>query len=1260
MEFPIVSQADDASLPARQRLQRLIESHGIIHADSLDQPLISPNGERRSCMIDLRPVLLSSSGLEAVAELFWDRFEDELPFQIGGVEMAAVPLVAALLMGGARRGYGIEGFVVRKERKRYGRMQDIENDLSILPLLVVDDVFNSGASLDRIRVVLEAAGRTIWRVWTIVNFRSRAGSLWQRRHGLTIESVFDLGDFQLEPAPPLYADPQLQLVPRWHHSCPGANHFFSMSKSAPVCHEGRVYIGSESETMDCLDGATGAVVWTFDVGVQSGKGIGSTACICDDLVVFGARNGHLYALNKDTGHPVWQQLIADSITSSAAWAPELNTVYIGCEYLQADRKGAITAVNARTGEQRWHVTTQAGVAAAPLYSAETASVLCGANDGQLLALDAATGQMRWHYRACGAIKHAPAIDIGRRLAVLGSVDGILHGIDLMSGELRFSVRTGGAVYARPLIEGNDVYCGSTDEHLYVVDIDRQDIRAKIPVRGKILSTVQRIGAWLVFGSTDGCLCALDPVSMQIAGSRRFPEAITTAADYDVVNRSLVAATNGGTVYGIALLPRDNPIDEHQCEPRDRQTVTVVQLARQVVDSFATGAPLPDPKRIDVDIGEVQDPQLSQSTHGGAFVSLRDRTTGKRVGRAGQWAIGPDHRSLAHAIVCAAAKACAPVSAAALANVSTGVAVFGPLTPTALGGLDASRTGIVVRSEDHRHVGGALPNCPEFANEHGQYRHALRNAGLSPIQPHTIYRHSVAKYTESDDWPSFGAPVAFDATAISALLQSVTGRESASHDGWVPTSASLAGIVITPYLSGSASDSVFVRFDDVAQARERIAAAFERLRAAHELDSKRDAAYVISLLFKGKQLDDNHVFDRKSFRIAHDALIRVNAAREHVQIPALSLQSDSTIGDTVSKLRSLAADGPGSATSSESSRPYWEVCPCSSWLIDDDGAQPLAGALTDASGCVDEQPAMEALNAVLDATIRHLPFMTPQRTTYLPVPGRYVGTDDGPEQYVALMVALANACTVLNRTETRLAAQTSITRFLHELENERARWDANRRAILRALLARPHGMRSATHAPLEQWAKESAMSRATNDGLEFAFVLRTAIDGLQGDLRELTTRAKAALQQIHALTVIDVELSFECAVMLIRSGFRELLEPLHAQVRTIISWQHVSTGAFVPAMSELGATALGWRLLHALSLASSVTESNTAIAKEIHRAWRLGARQLLSMRVRPADAFCLHEPQRAVGCVRDAQATVSVSAMSSAAAIAALTHAARSE
>src|SRR5215469_18682912 len=179
-----------------------IRERAILRGEN--QRLISPNGNSNNWLIDLRRLFMDANLLDAAAELFWQECGGMMPFQVGAMEAAAIPLLSAILLKSLSRGAPVNGFSIRKERKTYGAGSSIEGTLTDAPIVIVDDILNSGRSLEKVRVVLAQANKSIASVFVVIDYESAEGELWRRKHGIPLQPLFRLSEFDLSierPAP---------------------------------------------------------------------------------------------------------------------------------------------------------------------------------------------------------------------------------------------------------------------------------------------------------------------------------------------------------------------------------------------------------------------------------------------------------------------------------------------------------------------------------------------------------------------------------------------------------------------------------------------------------------------------------------------------------------------------------------------------------------------------------------------------------------------------------------------------------------------------------------------------------------------------------------------------------------------------------------------------------------------------------------------------------------------------------------------------
>lgn len=522
---------ESASSTRHERLLDHLRRHAVHRRG--ETPILSQGGKPIGWLIDLKGALLLGNALDDVATLFWDRFADRLPFQVGGMEVAAVPILTAIVMKGIALGHPVNGFIVRKERKRYGLCRSIEGTLTGEPIVIVDDITNSGKSLEKVRVMLEAEKRTIAAVFSVVDFRSVEGLKWRQRTRIPVSALYSLKAFGLElnrsEGESRCRDVTFDL--KWKISPRGGNPYFVVPKSAPVVAGGYVYFGSDSGTFRCLRTADGQVAWEFHCPSAGRKGIWSIPCIAEDIVVFGAYDGNTYCLSRFSGEVRWVNRDADWVGSSAAISIDLRLAYIGFEYERPGNKGGLVALDLETGEKRWEVATREYLHGSPRYEETSRSVIVGTNDNRVLCVDALSGEGRWTFNTDGPVKHGIAIDDRRRLAIFGCFDGKLYGLDIDSGAPAFRIDTGNAIYSTPLVLDDYVIVGSSSKQMFSVNLNSGEVARKLDTGSKIFCSPDLIRDRIYIGTNNGSVLELDAESLEVTAALTMPDAVTNAVAY---------------------------------------------------------------------------------------------------------------------------------------------------------------------------------------------------------------------------------------------------------------------------------------------------------------------------------------------------------------------------------------------------------------------------------------------------------------------------------------------------------------------------------------------------------------------------------------------------------------------------------------------------------------------------------------------------------------------------------------------------------
>ena len=529
----------------RDMVASAIRERAILHGEN--QRLISPKGISNRWLIDLRRVFMDARSLDAAAELFWQECASRMPFQVGGMETAAIPFLSAIIMKSLLRGTPVNGFILRKERKTYGTGSSIEGALTGAPIVIVDDVLNSGASMEKARVVLEQENKTIAFAYVLIDYESPQGKLWYQRRGIPVIAPFRLSEFGLSIEKP-EPGPLATFHNRWRFASPDPNFFHRVPKSFPATDGKRVYFGSDSGVFWCLDARDGSVAWNFTVNARGHKNLWSSPALHDGRVYFGSYDGNVYCLDAVTGAEVWRFTEADWVGSSPALAPEVGHLFIGLEFALEGKRGSIAALKLENGEKVWEHMTKRYTHASPAYWQERQLVACGSNDNEMFLFDAPTGVMRWRFETRGgggekgSVRHAPAFDRKRGHLLTGCADGWIYIIDVGTGKEVWSVKTDNTIYTVPLVVEDKAYIGSTDKYLYVLDLENRAVKTKIFAGSKIFGPPRLLQGRIYFGACNGIVYEIDPVTDDLTGTHQLPDAITNALSYNATTGDFYALT----------------------------------------------------------------------------------------------------------------------------------------------------------------------------------------------------------------------------------------------------------------------------------------------------------------------------------------------------------------------------------------------------------------------------------------------------------------------------------------------------------------------------------------------------------------------------------------------------------------------------------------------------------------------------------------------------------------------------------------------
>jgi eukaryotic-like serine/threonine-protein kinase len=304
--------------------------------------------------------------------------------------------------------------------------------------------------------------------------------------------------------------------------------------SSPVIADGVVYIASMDGHLFAIDEETGKEKWNF----KSRMPIASTPAIDGGTLYFVSSAGSLAALDIATGKPKWvfateferkfeaknlhgypspAQTIPDAWdlwTSSPAVVN--GKVYFG------SGDGNIYAVTADTGIELWKVQTKDVVHASPAVVNNT--VYIGSWDSTLYALNADTGDEKWTFQAGQdntihnqvGFQSSPAVAEG--VVYVGCRDGHVYALDAANGHKKWDYSTNKSwVNGTPAVRDGVVYVGTSDSSRFMaLDARNGHLRWNFPAKAYMFSSAALAGDLAYVGDHNGKLYAVDVKTGKLA------------------------------------------------------------------------------------------------------------------------------------------------------------------------------------------------------------------------------------------------------------------------------------------------------------------------------------------------------------------------------------------------------------------------------------------------------------------------------------------------------------------------------------------------------------------------------------------------------------------------------------------------------------------------------------------------------------------------------------------------------------------------
>jgi outer membrane protein assembly factor BamB len=237
--------------------------------------------------------------------------------------------------------------------------------------------------------------------------------------------------------------------------------------SPAVTSDGMVVVGADNGMVYALNGTTGALIWSFNAGSAIGA---SPAVGSNGLVFVGTRNGVLHVLRSEatTVASVWSTTLNGGVSSAALTE---NSLFVGTF------SNVLYAFDLQTdvvAQLRWSLPLLGRVASSPILSRDGQLYVTTYDDGSLHAVNVTTGALQWTFDAQGMVYGSPAVGSNGRV-YFGDALGNFYAINpaaygtANANPVAWSKRADSGFYSSPAIVNGSVLVASNRSVLYAYE-----------------------------------------------------------------------------------------------------------------------------------------------------------------------------------------------------------------------------------------------------------------------------------------------------------------------------------------------------------------------------------------------------------------------------------------------------------------------------------------------------------------------------------------------------------------------------------------------------------------------------------------------------------------------------------------------------------------------------------------------------------------------------------------------------------------------
>lgn len=292
-----------------------------------------------------------------------------------------------------------------------------------------------------------------------------------------------------------------------------------------------------SEIIPAYNKKNGDKLWN----IQSGKIKQLT--ISDKSLFVGTKNG-IYKLKKKNGDILWRYTEGE-VTS--------NPVLFKKTIISSFSNGHIHGFDINSGEKLWSYK----FSDKPYLSENMEKIISVASGKSCYGFDLVNKDIIWEVETEKIITSSPRID-GNTVYV-GSWDGHIYAIDCKTGYIKWKYQTGWAIDSTPEVSENLVFVGSLDNNFYALDKETGSLIWHFTCKSAIHTNPITYGNNVFFGCDDGRFYAINKTNGELEWSFTPGYSINNDANNyittpivsnPIVEDGIVYFSTKGTVYAL--------------------------------------------------------------------------------------------------------------------------------------------------------------------------------------------------------------------------------------------------------------------------------------------------------------------------------------------------------------------------------------------------------------------------------------------------------------------------------------------------------------------------------------------------------------------------------------------------------------------------------------------------------------------------------------------------------------------------------------